>query len=85
MKLLNEEDLARVFQDSFNKPKLAVLKGKDVNIVNGRYDYLIPYSEIKDPVKLAWWIMHLCEKRWFTKEHVYDMIKLSKVVTDIKP
>jgi len=44
--------------------------------VTRSFDYPIPLSELGSPEKLRWWLDHLSEKSWFTRETKALMITL---------
>lgn len=39
--------------------------------------YFIEFNRIDNPIKLIWWIHHLCEKDWITKETIETLIEVT--------
>ena len=54
------------------------------NNVMGVYPYLIHKDRINNPIKLIWWIHHLCEKNWMDLRAIENLIELTTKLMNIK-
>ncbi len=52
----------------------------DVNQPDASLPYSIEERECATQERLIFWVSHLVEKRWFTKEHVRQFIIIAKQV-----
>lgn len=53
-------------------------------VINVHYEYNIAIERINTPEKLLFWVYHLSEKNWVTKQIIRDVVKLAIEKMNIK-
>ena len=59
-------------------------QGEEWLVLRLRYTYRIEASRIETVPALFWWVAHLCEKTWMTREVLSMLIKMAVVHNGIK-
>lgn len=69
----------------YKNDKLVQLKNGYVFIkTHTDYKYSFSIDRIDTPIRLTWWLHHLCEKRWMDNERVRRLIEVAAENMGIK-
>lgn len=83
--MIDEKDLAESFIKRVkDDQKLVVVDGNSIKLYftpEQKRCYEFDLSEIKTETKLIWWVCHLLNKGWITKDHIRLLIKKSGLKT----
>lgn len=83
--MINEKSLVESMTKRFNDDqKLVVVDGYTIKLYftpEQKRCYELSFFDIQSEKRLLWWICHLLEKNWITKDHIRLIISISGVKT----